>query len=198
MDHGCCVTAPVPEYPVLRQVSAGRTFLLRGRKYRVYPIGPGDPRRIAEAASEPSHGRDFDPARWVIGLAVAECGDGKGVKPTGPLGFYALAHSGDPNCYDDTLIFVRPDARGRDLSLLLLYAVYLELLRTSLSFRLREVIEHPRLRLFARCGFAPPVRKLADGKVEVSNFDLHAILSRIESEDEILDLSLSGASSLRH
>ncbi|MDW7710863.1 MAG: GNAT family N-acetyltransferase [Deferrisomatales bacterium] len=163
---------------------------MRGRKYLVHPIGPGEPRRIAEAAGEPAHAREFAPSRWVLGLAAAEVG-GEGEEPGVPLGFYALAHSGDPTCYDDTLIFVRPEARGRDLSFLLIYAAYGELLRTSLSFRLREATHHPRLRLFARCGFAPPVRPLVDGKVEVGNFDVHAILSRIESEAEIVDVSLT-------
>ncbi len=174
----CQVDYPLPRKPALR-----RNYLLRGRRYVVYPIGPNDPRRIADDAGAPGYVRDFDPARWVVGLAAADAD-----RPDEPLGFFAVAHGGDPTCYDDNLVFVRPEARGRRLSLLLLYTVYLELLRTSLSFRLREVVDHPRLRLHARCGFAPPVRKLVDGKVELGNFDLHAVLSRIESENEIEEL----------
>lgn len=173
--------------------ATGKLYRLRGRTYRVYPIGPDEPRRIAEAAEEPTCIRDFDSKRWVLGLAVEEA-DGAANSPGSvaggePLGFYAVAHGDDPTCYDDTFLFVRSEARGRHLSLLLLYAVYSELLRTSLSFRLREVIDHPRLRLHARCGFAPPVRRLVEGKVEIGSYDLHALLARIESEDEIVDLS---------
>lgn len=176
----------------IHKEGAGKRYRLRGKEYRVYPIGPDEPRRIAEAAGEAACGRDFDPARWVVGLAVAEAqtDGGPALEPTTPLGFYAVAHSGDPTCFDDTFLFVCPQARGRHLSLLLLYAMYSELLRTSLSFRLREAIDHPRLRLHARCGFAPPVRRLVEGKVEIGGYDLHSLLARIESEDEIVDLSL--------
>ncbi|MEW6486703.1 MAG: GNAT family N-acetyltransferase [Thermodesulfobacteriota bacterium] len=186
---------PVPS-PVscslIQKEGAGKLYRLRGKTYRVYPIGPGEPRRIAEAAGEAAHARDFDPARWVVGLAVAEAAadDGPASETGAPLGFYAVAHNGDPTCFDDTFLFVCPEARGKHVSLLLLYAMYSELLRTSLSFRLREAIDHPRLRLHARCGFAPPVRRLVDGKVEIGGYDLHALLARIESEDEIVDLSL--------
>jgi len=172
------------EDPLPQKPSAGRSYVLQGAEYVGYPIESDAPRKIAEGAAQPEHARDFDPARWVLGLAVAEAR-----RPGHPLGFYAVAHTGDPTCYDDTLIFVRPEARGRRLSLLLIYGAYLGLLRTSLSFRLREILDHPRLRLHARCGFAPPVRKLVDGKVELGNFDLHAVLSRIESENHIEELA---------
>jgi GNAT superfamily N-acetyltransferase len=187
---------PMP-FPVsssrIPKEGTGKLYRLRGKTYRAYPIGPDEPRRIAEAAGDAAHARDFDPARWVVGLAVEEVAGDGGPAPQGggePLGFYAVAHSGDPTCYDDTFLFVCPAARGKHVSLLLLYAMYSELLRTSLSFRLREAIDHPRLRLHARCGFAPPVRRLVDGKVEIGGYDLHALLARIESEDEIVDLSL--------
>jgi len=105
--------------------------------------------------------------------------------PSDVLGFYAIAHSGDPERFDDTLEFVAPRARGKHLSHLLIYGVYLELLELPQPFTLCETIDHPRLRLHARCGFAPPIRPLKDGRVEVGKFDLHAMLSRLESEDEI-------------
>ncbi|MBE0618330.1 MAG: hypothetical protein IH608_10455 [Proteobacteria bacterium] len=171
------------DFPLAGRGAFRRSYRLRGKRYVVYPIGPAAPRWVAEGTAEPGFAREFDPARWVLGVAVAEADNAEQ-----PLGFYAVAHQGDPTCYDDTLIFVRPEARGRRLSLLLVFVVYLELLRASLSFRLREAIDHPRLRLHARCGFAPPVRKLVDGKVELGNFDLHTVLSRIESENEIEEL----------
>lgn len=127
--------------------------------------------------------RDFDPARWVLGLSVAPAD-----APADVLGFYAVAHTGDPDRLDDTLAFVSPRARGLHLSHLLIYGMYLALLALERSFVLCEVIDHPRLRLHARCGFAPPVRPLRDGKVEAGRFDLHAVLSRIESEDDIREV----------
>ncbi len=163
---------------------AGRLFRVGARQFLLTHLEPQDPKRIAEEADAPEFARDFEPERWVVGLGVTRPG-----RPEDRLGFYAVAHSGDPTCFDDTLIFVSPSARGLGLSHLLIYGVHLELLRKSLSFRLREAIDQPRLRLFGRCGFAPPVRPLVDGKVEVSNYDVHAILSRIEAEDEIVELT---------
>jgi GNAT superfamily N-acetyltransferase len=163
-------------------VPSGRLFRMGRRQFLLAPLEPGEPKRIAEEAGAHEFVRVFEPDRWVVGLSAArpEC-------PEDRLGFYAVAHSGEPTCFDDTLIFVKPSARGLGLSHLLIYGVHLELLRKSLSFRLREAIDQPRLRLFGRCGFAPPVRPLVDGKVEVSNYDLHAILSRIEAEDEVAE-----------
>lgn len=171
------------------QEPAGRLFRVGSRRFVLQPLRPEDPRRLAEEAGASSFARPFAPERWVTGFAAA-----RPERPDDRLGFYAVGHSGDPTCFDDTLIFVRPSERGLGLSHLLIYGVYLELLRKSLSFRLREAIDLPRLRLFGRCGFAPPVRPLVDGKVEVGNYDLHAILSRIEAEDDIAELTgLPGA-----
>lgn len=172
--------APLPPAP-----GAGRTFRFRGESYVLTPIGPEEPGRIAAVEGAADVGRAFAPERWGLGVAVAET-----ARPDDVLGFYALARSAEPTCFDDTLVFVSPRARGKRLSHLLLYGGYLELLRTCLSFRLREIIDHPRLRLHARCGFAPPVRRLVDGKVELGNFDLHALLSRIESENELVELGV--------
>lgn len=160
-----------------------RRLRFRGGIYLLAPIGPADPRRICELEGAPEEARDFAAGRWVVGVSVAQDG-----APESPLGFYAVAHSGTPGLLDDTLIFVSPRARGRHLSHLLVYGVYLALLARGGDFRLCEVIDHPRLRLHTRCGFAPPVRKLVDGRVEVGPFDLHAVLSRLESEDEIEEL----------
>ncbi len=170
--------------PAVPAAPSGRLFRVGQREFVLAPLGPGDPRRIAEEAGADEFARDFAPDRWAVGLSAA-----RRDRPEERLGFYAVAHSGDPTCFDDTLVFVKPSARGLGLSHLLIYGVHLELLRKSLSFRLREAIDQPRLRLFGRCGFAPPVRPLVDGKVEVSNYDLHAILSRIEAEDEVVELS---------
>lgn len=161
-----------------------RSFLFRGKPYLVLPIGPGDPRRILTSEGSMDTARAFDPSRWGSGVAVAETS-----RPERVLGFYALFHSGDPTCFDDTLVFVSPRARGKRLSHLLIYGGYLQVLRKYLSFRIREVVDHPRLTLHTRCGFAPPIRPLVDGKVELGNFDIHAILSRIESENEITELT---------
>lgn len=160
-----------------------RRLRFRGETYLLAPIGPADPRRICELEGASEEARDFAPERWVTGVSVARDG-----APVNPLGFYAVAHSGAPGRLDDTLIFVSPRARGRHLSHLLIYGMYLALLARGGDFRLCEVIDHPRLRLHTRCGFAPPVRKLVDGRVEVGPFDLHAVLSRLESEDEIEEL----------
>lgn len=173
------------EEPVLPAAPGpSRTFRFRGQDYVLTPIGPEDPARIAEAEGAADVGRAFAPERWGLGVAVAQT-----ARPDDLLGFYALGRSTEPTCFDDTLIFIAPRARGRRLSHLLLYGGYLELLRTCLSFRLREIIDHPRLRLHTRCGYAPPVRQLVDGKVELGNFDLHAVLSRIESENELVELT---------
>jgi len=171
-------------FPPPVEPEPSRRFLFRGKTYLILPIGPDDPARILTAEGFPDDARGFDADRWGSGVAVADA-----TCAGRTLGFYALAHSGDPTCFDDTLIFISPRARGRRLSQLLLYGGYLELLRKYLSFRIREIIDHPRLRLHTRCGFAPPVRPLVDGKVELGNFDIHAILSRIESENEIVELT---------
>jgi len=174
---------PSEPYPLPAEPAAGRRFLFRGQPYIVRQIGPEAPARIAAAEGAAELGRFFAHHRWGGGVAVGEAG-----RPDNLVGFYALAHSGDPTCFDDTLIFLGPRARGRRLSYLLIYGGYLELLRRYLSFRIREIVDHPKLGLHVRCGFAPPVRPLVDGKVELGNFDLHAILARIESENEIVDL----------
>jgi hypothetical protein len=166
---------------------AARRFAFRRKEYVLSPISAEHPRRIAEAEGIAEFARDFDPERWVLGLAAAPAD-----APDDFLGFYGVAHTGDPQRLDDTLAFVSPRARGLHLSHLLIYGVYLALLALDRSFVLCESIDHPRLRLHARCGFAPPVRPLRDGKVEVGRFDLHAVLSRIESEDEIREVSGAG------
>jgi hypothetical protein len=162
---------------------ARRRFDFRGKEYVLAPIAADHPRRIAEAEGGAEFARDFDPKRWVLGFGVAPARD-----PDDFLGFYAVAHTGNPERFDDTLAFVSPRARGLHLSHLLIYGVYLALLALDRSFVLCEVIDNPRLRFHARCGFAPPVRPLRDGKVEVGRFDLHAVLSRIEAEDEIREV----------
>jgi len=176
--------AQIEEGPDPVESKPSRRVLFRGRPYLFLPLGPDGPARIAAAEEVADQGRAFEPRRWGVGVALAEAG-----RPNDVLGFYALAHSGEPTCFDDTLIFVSPRARGKRLSHLLMYGGYLELLRKYLCFRVREIIDHPKLRLYARCGFAPPVRPLVDGKVELGNFDLHAILSRIESENELVELA---------
>lgn len=160
-----------------------RTVRLHGESYLLRPIGPGDPPAIAAGGDAPEAARPFDPDRWVLGLALERAD-----RPGDPLGFYAVAWSTDPECLDDTVIFVRAEARGRRLSLALVYGVYLELLDLPRPFRLREAVDHPRLRLHARCGFAAPIRRLVEGRAEIGRFDLHTLLSRIESEVGIEEL----------
>ncbi len=144
---------------------------------------PEDPKRIIEAAGSFEFTKTYERDEWVLGLSAAF-----ERAPEDPQAFYAVAHSGDPERLDNNLAFVDPRARGKHLSHLVIYGVYLELLRLPGPFSLCEIIDHPRLRLHARCGFAPPVRKLRSGKVEINKFDLHAVLSRIEAEHEIREL----------
>jgi len=167
-----------------RPSAAPRRFAFRGREYVLSSIEPDEPRRIAEAEGMAEFARDFDRERWMIGLSVAPAD-----APDDVLGFYAVAHTGDPERLDDTLAFVSPRARGRHLSHLLIYGVYLALLAFDRPFVLCEVIDNPRLQFHARCGFAPPVRPLRHGKIEIGRFDLHAVLCRIESEDDIREVS---------
>lgn len=159
-----------------------RRFQFRGQGYVLIPIGPAEPFRIM-AAEGAQDARSFDAARWVMGFAAART-----EAPDDLLAFYAVAWTDDPATFDDTLAFVAPRARGLRLSHLLIYRMYLALLALDRSFVLCETIDNPRLRLHARCGFAPPVRPLRNGKVEVQRFDLHTVLCRIESEDDIREL----------
>lgn len=169
-----------PSASELRRVS------FRGQTYVLSSLAPTDPARIVRAEGLEEFARDFDPARWIVGVSAAPEGS------PGPVdAFYAVGHSGDPGRLDDTLAFVAPRARGKHLSHLITYGVYLELLRLPGPFVLCQIVDHPKLQLHARCGFAPPVRPLRDGKVEVGRFDLHAVLSRIESENEIRELPLT-------
>jgi hypothetical protein len=121
----------------------------------------------------------------VVGVSAAPA-----ASPDDVHAFYAVAHSGDPGRLDDTLAFVCPRARGKRLSHLITYGVYLELLRLPRPFVLCQIIDHPKLQRHARCGFAPPLRPLRQGKVEVGRFDLHTVLSRIESENDVRELPL--------
>lgn len=187
MNTACDTEQPLGQSP---QDGSGchksRRFSFREQTYVLYVIRPEEPRRILEAEGLGDLARDYDPDRWVLGLSAARTD-----APEDILGFYAIAHSGNPSRFDDTLLFVVPRARGRHLSHLLAYGVYLALLEIPHPFTLREIIDHPRLRLHARCGFAPPIRSLTDGRVEVDRFDLNALLSRLESEDEIRELPCS-------
>ncbi|MBI5440924.1 MAG: hypothetical protein HY900_06915 [Deltaproteobacteria bacterium] len=157
----------------------------RGQAYVLSPMEAGDPSKLLLAEGATEFDRPFDPKKWVLGVSAAPESSPEDVQA-----FYAVAHCGDPARLDDTLAFVSPRARGKRLSHLITYGVYLELLRLPRPFVLRQRIDHPKLRLHARCGFAPPLRPLRDGKVEVGRFDLHAVLSRIESENEIRELTL--------
>ncbi|RMG86266.1 MAG: hypothetical protein D6708_14480, partial [Candidatus Dadabacteria bacterium] len=67
----------------------------------------------------------------------------------------------------------------------LIWGVYRDLLERPGLFHLSEPGDVPRLDLHVRCGFAPPVRPLVDGRVRVGKYDLHTVLARLESEDEI-------------
>ncbi|MBI5017436.1 MAG: hypothetical protein HZB55_18355 [Deltaproteobacteria bacterium] len=184
MDATSEITLPMCELAHMSTpVPDPRWFTFRGQEYILRAIGPADPRRIAEAEGVTECAKDFPAQGWVVGLAVA-----KTEAPDDDLGFYAVAHGAAPERLDDTLAFVAPRARGLHLSHLLIYGVYLELLALDRPFVLCEMIDHPRLRLHARCGFAPPVRPLRDGKVELGRFDLHAVLCRIESEDDIREI----------
>lgn len=188
MDGHGELTAPLwDSAQMMAPIDAPRRFVFRGKEYLLSLLGPSDPQSIAEAEGMPEFARAFDPDRWVVGLAVAPK-----EAPEDALGFYAVAHRGNSERLDDTLALVSPRARGRHLSHLLVYGVYLELLGLDRSFVLCEAIDHPRLRLHARCGFAPPVRPLRDGKVEIGRFDLHAVLCRIESEDKIREVTEGG------
>ncbi|GAB6062604.1 hypothetical protein [Deferrisoma palaeochoriense] len=157
-----------------------RRVRFRGKPYTLVPLGPDDPERIALAEGEPAFARRFAPERFVAGRAVAP-----DEAPDDLLGFYAVAHSGDPGVLDDTLIFVSPRARGQGLSHLLIWGVYRDLLERPGIFHLSEPGDVPRLDLHVRCGFAPPVRPLVDGRIRVGKYDLHTVLARLESEDEI-------------
>ncbi len=160
-----------------------RRFLFRESVYRLSPLSPKDPERIARAEGALEYARPYDPSCWVLGLSAAPENEPEDIQA-----FYAVGHSGVPERLDNTLAFVCPGARGRHLSHLVIYGVYLELLRLPGFFVLCESIDHPRLRLHARCGFAPPVRKLRNGKVEIGRFEFHTVLSRIEAEDGIREL----------
>jgi hypothetical protein len=183
-SSSACTCLP-GDVPYAAPIPMEQRYLFRGEAYCLAPIGPGEPSRMVAREGFPGLAPSFRTDRWVLGLSVSTDS-----KPEDALGFYALAFSSNAERFDDTFVFVSPRARGRRLSHLLLYGVYTELLQRPGPFRLCEVIDHPRLRLHARCGFAPPVRPLIDGKVEVGKQDLHAVLSRLESEDEIQELLL--------
>jgi hypothetical protein len=174
---------PAGKGPERKVSSEVRRVSFRGKVYLLAPMDPADPERIVRAEGAPEFARPFAPETWILGVSAA-----LDRSPGDVLAFYAVAHSGDRGRLDETLAFVSPRARGEHLSHLITYGTYLELLRLPHPFVLCQIIDHPKLRLHARCGLAPPLRPLRDGKVEVGRFDLHSVLSRIESENDIREL----------
>ncbi|GAB4278306.1 MAG: hypothetical protein Kow0092_34100 [Deferrisomatales bacterium] len=167
-----------------------RRVCFGGTRYVLFPIEPERARALLAARCETALPA-CDPAppalepfrcRLLLAAAAEDA-------PRSLLGFYAVGYSQCPELLDETFLYVVPRARGRRLSHLLIYGVYSELLGRPGPLRLSERVDHPRLRLHARCGFGPPVRRLVDGKVEVGRSDLHVVLSRIEAENDLVELS---------